>query len=143
MNSFDKDSADLERVDIHAALRQFVEYLPADKVQLLCMNGSIWARPLFLEAQEKAAPAFVAAGRAGDVAVRRWAASEGLVLLCDFNGLVEAFVDDDEDADRLAVRFSTESGRAELLACVDRDFAGDFDGFLARLPEPLQELLRG
>lgn len=143
MNSFDNDSADLERVDIHAALRQFVEYLPADKVQLLCMNGSIWARPLFLEAQEKAAPAFIAAGRAGDVAVRRWAASEGLVLLCDFNGLAEAFVDDDEEADRLAVRFSTESGRAELLACVDRDFAGDLDGFLARLPEPLQELLRG
>jgi hypothetical protein len=75
--SFDNDSADLERVDIHAALRQFVEYLPADKVQLLCMNGSIWARPLFLEAQEKATPAFIAAGRAGDVAVRRWAASEG------------------------------------------------------------------
>jgi hypothetical protein len=143
MGSFDNDSADLERVNIHAALRQFVEHLPADQVLTLCMNGSIWARPLFMEAQEKAAPTFMAAGPAGDMAVRQWAAFEGLVLLCDFNGLSEAFVDDDQEPDRLAVRFTVESGRAELLGCVDRDFAGDFDGFLARLPQPLQELLRG
>lgn len=143
MNSFYNDSADPERVNIQAALRQFVERLPADHVHMLCMNGSIWARPLFMEAHEQAVPTFIAGGPAADMAIRQWAASEGLVLLCDFNGLADAFVDDDREPHRCAVRFTAEAGRAELLGCVDRDFAGDFDGFLARLPEPLQELLRG
>jgi len=132
-----------ERVNIHAALRQFVEHLPAEQVQTLCMNGSIWARPLFMEAQEQAVPTFIAGGPADDMAMRQWAASEGLVLLCDFNGLADAFVDDDQEPHQSAVRFTAEAGRAELLSCVDRDFAGDFDGFLASLPESLQELLRG
>ncbi len=142
MHHFQDNDMDIAHAALHAALRQFVLRLDANDVYKLCANGSIWAPLIHPVHGDETVPTFVVAGWAWDSAIKQWAASEGLVLVCDFSELAEADAGDDVQTKHLAARHSTEVVRADLLNIIDRSFAKDWRSFLSGLPAEVQELFR-
>jgi len=123
-------------------LEKFVLSLSDAEILGLCRNGTIWLEVDSVLKGEVTQDDFYTLGLAQDSNTIQLGFSNKLRLICNFDGLADAFFEDyidGEDGDFYASsslpNYDPEIGKKILTESIELNFESDFDSFVHRVTE--------
>ncbi len=127
---------------IKRELKEFITSLGDTDVLKLCRNGSIWVKLQPSLESKVTQSEFYVLGFAHDLNTIQHGFTNNLGLLCNFNGLADAFYEDHSDSgDEMShaspslPKYNIEVGKTLLTDSIECSFESDFDSFIQRTTE--------